>query len=267
MYGKLIGAMVGGSAGMLLAWSPPLALGLAIIGGALGHWLLDREPDQPRVLRAEWPEARRSARPTRSSPRTAHPPPEAAVDQALIDALCPVFIELARVDGQVSRVEVRVIREFFEKQCKLTPSALEAVRAALKHALQHPVADLETVLARARAAVEPATRVELVRWLYDLALVDGPLTGSETKVLKRVVEALEVSDAQLQQITKQFLGSGAEHFATLGLSQSATDDEIRSAYRRLAAESHPDTSASADAAERFRDVKEAYEGLKRIRGF
>lgn len=261
MYGKLIGAMVGGSAGMLLAWSPPLAFSLALVGGALGHWFLDREPDQPRVLRAEWP----TARPTRTSPRPSLPEPP--FDQALIDALCPVFIELARVDGQVSRVEVRVIREFFEQECKLTPAALEAVRAALKHALQHPAAELESVLTRARAEVKPATRIELVRWLYDMALVDGPLTGSETKVLKRIVEVLNVSDEQLQQITAQFLGTGAEHFATLGLPRSATDDEIRSAYRRLAAENHPDLSPSAGAADRFREVKEAYEGLKRIRGF
>lgn len=264
MYGKLIGAMVGGSAGMLLAWSPTLAGLLAIAGGLVGHWLIDREPDQPKVMRAEWP-------PQRSTPRTTviEPP----VDQVMIDTLCPVFIELARVDGQVSRVEVRVIREYFEQERKLSPTSLEAVRVALKHAIQHPAADIEDVLKPVRAEVKPAQRADLVRWLYDLALIDGPLTNSETTVLKRIVDALNVSDEQLQQITKQFLGTGAEHFKTLGLTESANDDEIRSAFRRLASENHPDKAASsgpeaaAAATNRFREVKEAYEALKRIRGF
>ncbi len=265
MYGKLIGAMVGGSAGMLLAWSPMLAGLLAIAGGLIGHWLIDREPDQPRVMRAEWPAPQRKARRA-----TVIEPP---IDQVMIDTLCPVFIELARVDGQVSRVEVRVIREYFEQERKLSPPSLEAVRVALKHAIQHPAANLEDVLKPVRAEVKPPQRADLVRWLYDLALIDGPLTNSETTVLKRIVDALNVSDEQLLQITKQFLGTGAEHFKTLGLTELANDDEIRSAFRRLAAENHPDKAASsgpeaaAAATNRFREVKDAYEALKRIRGF
>jgi curved DNA-binding protein CbpA len=49
------------------------------------------------------------------------------------------------------------------------------------------------------------------------------------------------------------------YFAILGISPHATVDEIRSAYRRLAKEFHPDHYAGAS--ERFRDIQEAYSVL------
>jgi DnaJ-class molecular chaperone len=46
------------------------------------------------------------------------------------------------------------------------------------------------------------------------------------------------------------------YFAILGISPNATVDEIRSAYRRLAKEFHPDLYSGSS--ERFRDIQEAY---------
>ena len=52
-----------------------------------------------------------------------------------------------------------------------------------------------------------------------------------------------------------------DHYAALGISHTATDDEIRKAYRQLARRYHPDTSDEPDAAERFREIQTAYEIL------
>jgi DnaJ-class molecular chaperone len=49
------------------------------------------------------------------------------------------------------------------------------------------------------------------------------------------------------------------YFAILGISPDATLDEIRSAYRRLVKEFHPDHYAGNS--ERFRDIQEAYSVL------
>ena len=53
------------------------------------------------------------------------------------------------------------------------------------------------------------------------------------------------------------------YFAILGLSSDATADEIRSAYRRLAKEFHPDHYAGDS--ETFREIQEAYSVLGNIR--
>src|SRR6185436_2219933 len=52
-----------------------------------------------------------------------------------------------------------------------------------------------------------------------------------------------------------------DYYAVLGVARTASVEEIRSAYRKLARQYHPDVNAQGDAAERFRQVTEAYEVL------
>jgi molecular chaperone DnaJ len=55
---------------------------------------------------------------------------------------------------------------------------------------------------------------------------------------------------------------GGDYYETLGLRPDASEEDIRRAYRRLAKNSHPDTSGRAESSERFRQVEEAYETLR-----
>ena len=52
-----------------------------------------------------------------------------------------------------------------------------------------------------------------------------------------------------------------DHYAMLGVAADAAADTIKAAYRKKAAQFHPDKNPSADAAMRFREVQEAYETL------
>ena len=53
-----------------------------------------------------------------------------------------------------------------------------------------------------------------------------------------------------------------DYYEVLGLSDTASADEIKSAYRRLARKYHPDVSKEKNAEERFKSINEAYEALK-----
>lgn len=280
VYGKLLGAGIGGCATMLIGWDPLVVFAAVVCGGVLGHFLFDREPELPRVERPKSVEEllsegreRRAREQRQRRPVPPPPPPQATVEQrALVDALAPLFVEVGRVDGEVVGDEIRAVREFFQHELGFDEGGLEALRVALKAAIAAPASELSELVKRHRGAVKPSLRVSVLRGLYAMVLADAEMRRSERDALRHVVQHFNLSDEQLRQVTKEFFGSGEAHYATLGLTDAASDDEIRSAWRRLAAEHHPDKAAAlgpteaAAAEKRFRELKEAWEALQQLRG-
>jgi len=52
---------------------------------------------------------------------------------------------------------------------------------------------------------------------------------------------------------------GKDYYKVLGVDRSCNETDLKKAYRKMAMKFHPDKNSAPDAAERFKEVGEAYE--------
>jgi DnaJ like chaperone protein len=261
MLGKVAGTLVGGSFAILLSWPEPIVAVLGIVGAVLGHFIADAEPPSGRRVDAVFKE-NHSPRPSRP-PRVR--PAVSARERDLATHVGTLFIEVARIDGPVVQAEVRAAREYFQRTLRFGETASEALRLSLKAALAAPRQPIEPLALHVKALVPTNDRVPLVKALYALIDADGDVKRSELDALRQVVLILEVAEVEVARITAVLFGDGEQHYRTLGIAPAASDDEVKTAFRRMAAEHHPDR-APASSGERFRQVTEAYEAIRKLRG-
>ncbi|MFZ5469545.1 MAG: TerB family tellurite resistance protein [Myxococcota bacterium] len=260
MYGKILGAMIGAAIGLAFS-SGTLALVLALLGAWVGH-RYDQLHDaaEPSVI----PLSASAPVPTKAAI-------EAQAREQFARHLCALFVEVARADGELVRGEVRVVREFFAEDLRFTSDELEWVRESLQRAIASPKL-VEDVARACRDKLLPSERLLLLNALYELARADGEVTKLEREAIKRAVGELGISEEEHRSITALHFGGGARHYAALGVSPEASDEEIKSAYRRLALLHHPDKvahlgpGAVSVAARRFREINQAYEEIRKLRG-
>lgn len=272
--GKILGAMVGLVVGLVFR-SPVAVVVFVLLGLLIGHHFFDATHAVPSELPDLDEDAEDDERTPVSRVRRREPLTRDALDtqaqEHFARHVCALLMEVARADGDVVRDEVRVAREYFEHELMYGPEALDVVRGHLKEFLKRPPA-LEQAIAACRAEMPTADRMLLVDVLYQLALADGPLQRAEQESLRRIARGLGLTEEDVRSIAARHLGDGDAHYARLGLSPEASDAEVKRAFRHLAAAHHPDKvahlgpGAVEQATLRFREVKDAYEEIRRLRG-
>ncbi|MFL5343270.1 MAG: TerB family tellurite resistance protein [Hyalangium sp.] len=265
--GKVLGAILGLMLGLWIGGPWAIVLFL-IVGGVAGHFYDNAHAAPPPNPLEELGDAG-------TMEDTPEPVSQEALDSQAQEHfarhLCALFIEVARVDGEVSRDEVRIVREYFQNELKYGPEALDTVRLFLKEYLQKPP-PLEESIAACRDELPTADRLLLADTLYQLALVDGALQRSEQESLRQIVKGLGLSEEDRRAVTARYLGTDHTHYARLGLAPGASDAEVKRAYRQLAAAHHPDRVAHLgpgavdQATRRFQEIQDAYEMIRRLRG-
>lgn len=273
VFGKLLGAIVGLMLGLLVqGWAAGFVF--AAIGAFIGH-RYDELHQAPEELDED---VSAQPLPTPAAPPLGALPPPVTTEEINATArahfarhVCALFADVARADGEVVRDEVRVVREFFEQDLGFSARELELVRTSLKDALANPV-DLDTALDECVEQLQPSERLLVLNALYELALADGELRRSERERIRLIAEGLEIPRGDVRAIAALHFGDDSQHYERLGLTPEATDDEVKTAFRRLASVHHPDRVAQLGAgaqelaARTFREIKDAYEEIRRARG-
>ena len=176
-----------------------------------------------------------------------------------------------KADGKVLKSEVAFVKPYLIKLFG-EEEALQALKL-LKALLDRDI-DVAKVCGQIRDSVNYSTRLELVHLLLELANADGDFDSREEALIAQIVAGTGISRPDYDSLVALYRRGKEKDWAykALEISPSATNDEVRKAYRRMAMKYHPDkvTGAAAEvrerATEKFRAVKEAYEHIKTLRG-
>ncbi len=181
-----------------------------------------------------------------------------------------LFACVIKADGRVLKSEVNYIKPFLLRNYG-EQGAKEAL-LLLKQLLEKDI-DEQAVSEQIGQHVNYSTRLEIVHFLFELAKADGEISPEEIEVISRIATHIGLTNADYQSLAALYQRKQDPNWAytALEIAPSATDDEVKKAYRHMAMKYHPDKVANAgeevrqQATEKFRAINEAYETIKTAR--
>lgn len=206
------------------------------------------------------------------------------------DTTFSVMGHIAKAKGQVTQADIQVANAYMD-QMQLQGETRAQAQASFslgKHAhfpLQQKLIEFAQMVRGDRNVLQMFLGIQV-----QVAYSDGELHIKEKEILYSIAQHLGFSRFELDRLLQMIEGqqhfhqgqqqqrsetSAEDAYKVLGIEQSATDKEIKRAYRKLMSQHHPDKLASKGlpeemmtlAKEKAQDIQRAYETLRKLRDF
>ncbi len=264
-WGRIIGTFVGAVVGVLLV-SPVLKI-LSVAAGYFAGRQFDRGFAAQRHAFDDLGSA------------------SSRISEGYVRALFTCMGHVAKADGRVSAEEIRAARVVMHR-LNLSPAQVRKAIHWFDDGKQPGFPLVQTVRELRRVHARRADqRTLFVRLLLEVVLAGSRLRARERTLVWTICTELDIGRVELAQLEAMILAQKGfrrspagtadtarlrRAYATLGVEDTSTNDEIKQAYRRLMNRNHPDKiagsnpdeAAIAAAERRTREIRGAYEMLK-----
>lgn len=185
------------------------------------------------------------------------------------------FVSLAAKMAKADGVAVEVETEAFEK-CFYVPPEERANVLRVFHLASKDVAGFEVYAERIASLFQdnPAVLRDVFECLFHIAAADGVLHHGEEAFLKAVADRFGFSEGDYEAVRHFFVLDEENPYHTLGVAPDISDAALRTHYKQLVIDNHPDKLAGQGVPAEFlvvanrklAAINAAYEAILAARG-
>ncbi|HBC04096.1 MAG TPA: TerB family tellurite resistance protein [Aequorivita sp.] len=176
-----------------------------------------------------------------------------------------------KADGNVSQTELDYVRQYF-----VQAYGRERANATFKvfnEVIKNREISAQNICSLLRQRTRYESRLQILHFLFSIANADGSVSTAEVNEINRIAGFLGIYGRDFESIKAMFFKNPDSAYKILEIERTATNAEIKTAYRTMVKKYHPDKLQHMDEAyqkgaqEKFTKVQEAYEQLQKERGF
>lgn len=190
-------------------------------------------------------------------------------DQVQLNLLSLAAIVI-KADGKVDERELRFVRNYFI--ANYGEAYASSIFTKFNTEVKKEQQNLNELTRLFVQGVRYETRLQILHFLFGIANADGHIAELEVQKIQQIANALQLRVMDFESIKAMFVKSADNAYKILEISPSASDTEVKKAYRNMAKKYHPDKLQTEDAAlkkgaqEKFQQVQSAYEAIQKERG-
>lgn len=175
-----------------------------------------------------------------------------------------------RSDGKVSQTELDYVRAYFVQA--YGKERANATFRTFNEVIKNREISAQRIGLYLQQRTRYEVRLQILHFLFSIAKADGHVSNAELNALHEIASYLNLMNRDFESIKAMFFKSADNAYKILEIEKSATDAEVKKAFRTMAKKYHPDKLQHMDEAyrkgaeEKFRKVQEAYEHIQKERG-
>lgn len=174
-----------------------------------------------------------------------------------------------KADGNVKKSELDYVKRFFLQN--FGQERAENYIKMLREILENDY-DIYEVSQQVGRYMDYSSRLQLLHYLFGIANADGRISSEEQSVINTISDYMGITNSDFQSVKAMFIKETDSAYKILGVDPSATDEEVKRAYREMAKKNHPDLVSNLGeevrkaAEKKFQEINAAYEAIKKQRG-
>ncbi len=175
-----------------------------------------------------------------------------------------------KADGKIDEQELDFVRQHFIKMYGKSKAskAFKLFNKIIKEKIS-----TKQVCVQIRQNMDHASRLQLIHFLFGIADADGHVSDTEEDEIHKIASYLYINQNDYNSIKAMFYDEVVSAFKILEIDENATNDEVKTAYRKMAKKYHPDRVQNIGEEhkkgvnEKFQKIQEAYDYIKKQRNF